>query len=278
MVTHSAMAFDIIIFDFDGTLADTRECIVRSAIAAFDAQHAEPPDSARVVDAIGLSLPRMLAACSDQALPPELLDRIARTYCAVYDEVAPRTVRLFDGVAEVLSTVRSWPGTRLAIATSKLRSGLEPLLEHLGITPLFDAVMCDDDVTLKKPAPEMVERILEATDIAPHNALVVGDTTYDVEMGRASGAHTCAVTWGMHSSVRLMAAGPTYVVNDPREICRLAKPPGPVVLAGQGGDGADRSSGIRGRGLVDQCGHSLVASQPEQLEGAAGVDTPAELT
>ena len=106
----------------------------------------------------------------------------------------------------------------MSVATSKSLKGLERMFEVLDLGDTFEFWLTNDRVDNGKPHPEMVERTLEHFDATPGQAIMIGDTTFDIEMGQAAGVDTCAVTYGSHSAEELSALNPTYIVDSAPEI------------------------------------------------------------
>ena len=123
-----------------------------------------------------------------------------------------RQFRLYPRVADTLATLRA-AGLRLLIGTSKGRATTMDIARHCAIDALIDDVIGGDCVTRGKPHPEMVELARERFGIAPERTLMVGDTSFDIEMGQAAGVATCAVTYGMHAPEALRRLRPDYVID-----------------------------------------------------------------
>ncbi|HEX5135908.1 MAG TPA: HAD family hydrolase [Planctomycetota bacterium] len=210
------MRYRAAVFDFDGTLVDTREPILLGLKHALAARGRTAPPDAEILRNVGFGLHEVLARLIGPATPEEI-EGIAAAYRARFDEVAPGRTRLFDGMREVLEGLKG-AGVRLAIATNRGRQSLEPMLEEHGLTRVFDLWLSAACVPFPKPHPLMLERALRTLGVAYDRALMVGDTTVDVQMGRAAGVDTCAVTYGAHTEDELRREGPTHVARRVAEI------------------------------------------------------------
>lgn len=210
------MRYRAAVFDFDGTLVDTREPILLGLKHALLSRGRTPPPDAEILRNVGLGLHEVLARLIGPAAPEEI-DAIAADYRVRFDEVAPGRTRVFDGMREVLDGLRA-DGVGLAIATNRTRESLDPILEEHGLLSMFDVRLSAACVPFPKPHPLMLERALGTLGVAPGRALMVGDTTVDLLMGRAAGVDTCAVTYGAHTEEELRREGPTHVARSAREI------------------------------------------------------------
>jgi phosphoglycolate phosphatase len=195
---------------------DTREPILLGLRHALEARGRTPPPDAEILRNVGLDLHEVLARLVGGAAPGEI-HGLVEDYRARFDEVAPGRTRVFEGMREVLEGLRS-AGVRLAIATNRSRGSLEAMLREHGLDAIFHLWLTAGCVPFPKPHPLMLERALEALGVAAGSALMVGDTTVDLRMGRAAGVDTCAVTYGAHSEEDLRREGPTHVVRRPADL------------------------------------------------------------
>jgi phosphoglycolate phosphatase len=204
--------FDLAVLDLDGTLVDSRDILVglvnETLVACAHA--AAPPDT--IAASIGLPLEVVFQRAAPAADPGAIA-----VLCAAYRRDADalefvRRFRLFDGAATALARLRA-AGTRLVVGTSKGRATSLDILQHCGVDALIDEVIGGDCVQRGKPHPEMVLRALERYRVDPARAVVVGDTTFDIDMGHAAGAATCAVTYGMHTADALRSLRPHFIVD-----------------------------------------------------------------
>lgn len=210
---------DTVIFDFDGTLADTHESIITTMAETMRVLGRPDADAEVMTSLIGLPLKegiRRAAGIEDE----EALDDAVALYRKIYKDTAPHTVKLYPGVRETLGTLAAG-GYRLAVATSRGKESLRQMLEALGIECLFTVLKADEDVINKKPAPDMVRDILSELNCSPADAMMVGDTSFDIEMGKRAGVRACGVTYGNHNRCQLIEAGADYVVDSITEIIPL---------------------------------------------------------
>ncbi|WP_240804339.1 HAD-IA family hydrolase [Qingshengfaniella alkalisoli] len=206
----------LVIFDVDGTLVDSQAHIVASMAAAFEAVQLAVPERERILSIVGLSLPVAIAELAPGA-SASILDTMVQRYKDAYtglrsmdgDAASP----LFAGAREVLDRLGAHDNILLGIATGKSRRGLRHLFDLHGFAPLFVTSQTADDHP-SKPHPAMVLAALAETGVDPKNAVMIGDTSFDMEMGRAAGVRTMAVTWGYHPGERLARCQPDATVDN----------------------------------------------------------------
>lgn len=202
---------DLYIFDFDGTMGDSRRLIVKTMMDTFDHLGIVKPSVEECVKTIGLPLTDCFAvsACLDEKKSEEC--------AAVYREIfqvnnKPGAVKPFEGVIDTLNRLYD-EGKTMAVASSRQHESLDILVEDFGITNLFSMIVGGDDVTQAKPNAEPVNLILSKLGFKPWQALVVGDAPVDVLMGRNAGTRTCAVAYGNGGIDELKASKPDYLVD-----------------------------------------------------------------
>lgn len=178
-----------IIFDFDGTLADTRQSIIQTIQATLKELHLSEAKEEQIKNLIGLPL-RDTFVQAGHIQDPDLLEKAIRIYREKYPAISLHSVRLFPHVKDTLKDLHR-QGLTIAVASSKGKDALSQLLQSLGIRQYITMTYGEQDVKNKKPAPDMVLKILSETQTEPQDTLVVGDTTYDVAMGQNAGCHTC---------------------------------------------------------------------------------------
>jgi len=198
-------------FDWDGTLMDSGafivDCIKKAAV---DMQFIPPPD-VDIRNIIGLAMPVGLQSLFPQMSDHQCLELLER-YRYHFFNVNPRPIDLFTHVRSTLRHLQEI-GFLLCVATGKSRRGLNVDLQASQLSPLFVATRCADE-TASKPDPQMVLELLEETGIAPENALVIGDTEYDVQMANSAGVDALGVSYGMHEVGRLLENGAKGCIDD----------------------------------------------------------------
>jgi len=197
-------SYELIVFDWDGTLMDSAAKIVHCFERAFADVDATYPGAEAVRRIIGLGLKEAMAALMPGADASQCLavtDRYREHFLALDAEA----MSLFPGVRDGLKALTE-RGHLLAIATGKSRRGLDRVLQHTGLGDLFVATRCADEA-FSKPHPRMLEDILERTGMTPAQAVMVGDTTYDILMAKAASMAGLAVGYGVHPREELMQHG-----------------------------------------------------------------------
>lgn len=201
--------FELIVFDWDGTLMDSAEMIVASVQAAARDLGLEPPLEERARHIIGLGLGEALRhALPDlpEAHYPELVARYRHHYLSRDHELT-----LFAGAAELVRELAE-RGHRLGVATGKSRVGLDRALAHTGLGEFFDATRCADECR-SKPHPQMLLELMETLGVDPERTLMIGDTTHDLMMAQNAGVAAVAVGYGAHSRDVLATAASLYCAD-----------------------------------------------------------------
>ncbi|MCL2523946.1 MAG: HAD-IA family hydrolase [Betaproteobacteria bacterium] len=210
------MKYSLIIFDWDGTLLDSAAAIVHAIQAACRDLDQPAPDDSRARHVIGLGLADAMRHAVPE-LPPDkcqaMIDRYRHHYLAADHELS-----LFAGTRDMLARLQA-DGHALAVATGKSRLGLERALDHSGLRPYFLASRCADECH-SKPHPQMLHELLDEFAIAPEAALMIGDTTHDLQMAQNAGMDALAVTYGAHPAGQLLAHAPLAALASVPELDR----------------------------------------------------------
>jgi phosphoglycolate phosphatase len=207
--------FDLLIFDWDGTLIDSIDWIARCLQnAANDTRH-DIPDYQAAKDVIGLSIEHAIEALYPAANSVEVLDLVSRYETAYFSKKISRD-DLFSGVFEMLETLNQ-NGYKLAIATGKTREGLDEALSATKTEHLFCITRCADE-TQSKPHPLMLEEIMAFTNILPEKTLMIGDSTHDLQMAMNAKIASIGVASGAHDSEQLKNYQPLHCFLQPTEL------------------------------------------------------------
>jgi phosphoglycolate phosphatase len=205
------MILTTIIFDFDGTLVDTRNAAVRAfrkTIASCSFLPARPPG---VNALLTLSLESYLRSAG--IVERHLIDEALQAFDRYYRPIAARIARPFPGVCETIQLIRK-AGLRRGIATNEVRANLDNLLTAFDLEDYFEASICADEVAAPKPATDMMDDLLLKLNSDSSETLVVGDSMLDLQMGKAAGCMTCAVTYGANSAQELQTHRPDWMIDE----------------------------------------------------------------
>jgi phosphoglycolate phosphatase len=209
-----ARQFQLLVFDWDGTVADSAALIVDSIRSACDDLHLPVPSEqdCRYVIGLGLhdSMRRLLPALAEQEYPP-FLDQF-RHYFLQRDHETP----LFHGIGDLLGELEK-SGHWLAVATGKSRVGLQRSFEQTGIEKRFHATRCADE-SHPKPNPAMLFDVMNALGIDKESTLMIGDTSHDLLMAQNAGVAAVAVSYGAHDVDALRALNPLACVDSVAEL------------------------------------------------------------
>ena len=204
--------FDLIVFDWDGTLMDSTSTIVRCIQAAARDLGLPIPDKSAASYVIGLGLQDAMQAAIPDVDPkyyPRIVERYRHHYLGLDQDLT-----LFDGVREMLDDL-SQQGYFLAVATGKSRVGLNRALNTTKLLSLFDATRCADE-TFSKPHPAMLQELTRELGQEMQRTLMIGDTTHDLQMAINAGASGVAVEFGAHPVEQLRALNPLFCASSIR--------------------------------------------------------------
>ena len=208
-------SFELIIFDWDGTLINSIDWITHSL--QFAAEHCKlpVPDSQSAKDVIGLSIKKAMQALFPGA-DEEAQNQLVSYYSREYHSKQISKSDLFPGVYDMLEQLRQ-EGKRLAVATGKNRAGLQHALQATETEHLFCTTRCADE-TASKPDPKMLHEIIEHTRIAHDRAIMVGDSIHDLQMARSADIRFVAVACGAHSEALFQPHNPLLCLQQPAQL------------------------------------------------------------
>ncbi|HWJ39012.1 MAG TPA: HAD-IA family hydrolase [Sphingomicrobium sp.] len=211
------------VFDCDGTLVDSGATIHAALKESFEQNGLEAPAPSLSRRVIGLSLPEVMAALLPD-LPPSRHQDLAQDYKHAFMGLRSSgkvEEPLFEGVIDLLDQLTA-DGWLLAVATGKSDRGLRFCLEQHGIHARFISLQTADRHP-SKPHPSMVEQAMLDGGAAPATTIVIGDTSFDMEMAVAAGAAAIGAGWGYHEQAELLEAGALAVAGEPLDVLTLIK-------------------------------------------------------
>ena len=206
--------FDLICFDWDGTLFDSTAIIVRCIQAAVRDVGGTVPTDKEAAYVIGMGLMQALAHAAPD-VPPEKYTELGNRYRFHYIQHQD-DLSLFEGVLPLLNDLRE-RGHLLAVATGKSRRGLDEALHTVQLKGVFDGSRTADQ-TAGKPHPLMLQELMAEFDVAPERLLMIGDTTHDLQMAVNAGCASVGVSYGAHEPDAFHALQPLAVVHSVREL------------------------------------------------------------
>ena len=212
--------YKVIMLDFDGTTACTVHAIYHAAKRMLN-EYGYEVEKDVVYKNFGLALPYSFYCFAgvesfDEATSKEMIAR----YGAIYQAEAEQLIELFDGVADTLDKLKK-AGVKIVIASNNVHPVLERQLSNLGIRHYIDDIVAVEDVENVKPAPDIALEVLRRCNIKPEEAIVVGDSTYDMDMGREAGCDLCGVSYGGHTPEMLREKGAKYIMDNFPELVNI---------------------------------------------------------
>ena len=207
----------LLIFDFDGTLADTREAILTAKQETAKRLDLPIASDAEYGSTIGLTAKagfrRVYPFLTDEAL-----DQCVVTYRRFFDEIRERKPPVyFPGTDKVLADLKQ-KGILCTIATARNSRSLHEMLAQWKLDKYFSYVLCQEDTVHLKPHPEPVLKTLKDLSCTPDQAMVVGDMPVDIRMGKGAGTFTCGVTYGNSDRSALQEAGADFIIGSIEEL------------------------------------------------------------
>lgn len=200
----------LLIFDWDGTLLDSTGKIIGCMQSSIAELGLEFRSAGQVREIIGLGLPEAI-----RQLYPEIdentLDQLSGLYSLHFLAADQVPCDFYDGVMDTLRTLKAH-GHQCAVATGKSRKGLDRVLDNLSLASFFDASRCADE-TRSKPHPLMLEELLLELEVDIEDAVMIGDTEFDLAMASNAGMASVAVSYGAHSRERLLKHAPGFCID-----------------------------------------------------------------
>ncbi len=207
----------LIVFDLDGTLIDTREDLTAAVNHTLKFFGRPPLDVDTVTRLVGDGVTRLLQRVLNDPTE-DMLQQGREVFANYYSAHLADATRPYPGVTELLQALR---GVKKAVLTNKAQEFTEPLLRQLGLDRHFEAVLGGRAGFPAKPDPQGLLSVIATCGAAPEHTLMVGDSVNDVEVGRAAGTFTCAATYGYRPAEELLAHAPDAVIAAPLELLEL---------------------------------------------------------
>jgi phosphoglycolate phosphatase len=215
----------LVVFDFDGTLADTWRDIAAALNQTLERAGLDPVEGPDVRFWIGDGALKLLERAVPEAYrTDQKLEELFEIFRECYDRCCLDTTEAYGGIGECLDALE---GATLAVASNKPARFLDRILNGLGLKGRFQVVLGGDTLDVRKPDPAIVQYLIERMDGEPTEVWFIGDSAIDVQTGREAGARTIGCAWGMRGREELLAARCDFLVEDPREIP-------PIVLGCEG--------------------------------------------
>ena len=208
--------------DFDGTAACTVPAIYHAAKRMLQL-HGYEVDKDVVYKNFGLALPfafRCFVGNDDVLYDDATIEQMIVEYNDFYRNEAESLIELFEGVPETLDALKK-AGVKIVIASNNVQPVLRRLTSNLGIADYIDDIVAVEDVENVKPAPDIALEVLRRCNIKGEEALVVGDSTFDMDMGREAGCHLCGVTYGSHTPEMLRETGARYIIDKFSDLLKI---------------------------------------------------------
>ena len=198
----------LVVFDLDGTVIDSSRALLEAHAVAWPSLGFECPSDEAILELVGLPLVHTMHTLGGA----DHSESLAEAYSKAYAHTSVRYETLFEGMTELLA--RPY---RAAVATGKSQRGAESAVRRHGLSDRFEIVLGGNSVPRPKPYPDMLHAIIEAA--GTEDLVMIGDTTYDLEMAHAAGVKAIGVSWGHHAADRLSHWAP--VVDSVDELTRL---------------------------------------------------------
>ncbi len=210
--------FDLIIFDWDGTLINSIDWIAHCLQQATIDCHCPMPETQAAKNVIGLSIHKAMHTLFPE-VDEQTLSQLIDSYGQHYFSKPMNHLDLFPGVYDMLMQFKD-QGYQLAVATGKTRAGLTEALQATGTEHLFCVTRCADE-TASKPDPRMLDEIISHTQTAKERVLMIGDSIYDLQMAINASISSIAVTCGANSAASLRAYQPLLCLEQPTELLNI---------------------------------------------------------
>lgn len=209
-----------IIFDFDGTLADSGECGLLATQKAFNECNLPVPSKKEVDYYMGIPIEKSFHEMTNHTLNDEQFAKLLQSFRQAYKELEEQTITAFTHIDEVLKTFKE-RGVLLFVLSSKKTDVLYRNLQKLQLDTFFTDWIGSDQVEHYKPHPDGIFKIVERFSLNVTDCIMVGDAIFDIQMGKAAGCQTVAVNWGSHSKEQLLKEEPSFFTHEVKDLYQL---------------------------------------------------------
>ena len=207
-----------VMLDFDGTTADTTPSILYCADKVCQAE-GYILDHELLARNTGYTTEAAFEFVTGNS-DPVFINRVSDMYRELYNTEGLDMITLFDGVLETMERLHS-KGIKFAVTTNNVSEVIEAMTKRLGMDKYLDNIVCLDNVENGKPAPDIAIESMRRAGCTPEESIVVGDSTFDMGMGKNAGCRCCGVTYGSHDSQTLLGAGASWVIDDFRDLEKI---------------------------------------------------------
>lgn len=208
------------IFDFDGTLADSKLCSILATQEAFMKMNLGKPEQKIIEYYMGIPIEQSFKEMANRELDEDSFARLLKLFRESYKEFEKEYLVAFLNVPNVLKQLKN-EGKSLFVVSSKKSDVLARNLENLGIYTYFDDIVGSDKVTHYKPHPEGILKLLELYKLEKTETVMIGDAIFDLQMAKSAGVKSCGVTWGSHNKELLITEEPTYIIDEISQLLHL---------------------------------------------------------
>lgn len=209
-----------IIFDFDGTLADSGDCGFLATQKAFEEMNLPEPSRQQIDYYMGIPIEQSFQELSNHQLNEEQFTKLLSEFRAAYKKIEEQTLTVFPQIHEVLQNLQSL-NFSLFVVSSKKSDVLFRNLQNLNLTHYFTDWIGSDQVSHYKPHPEGILQIFERHGLNPGDCVMVGDAIFDLQMGKAANCKTVGVAWGSHSKLELLKEEPTFFADQVIDLMQI---------------------------------------------------------
>lgn len=208
------------IFDFDGTLADSKLCSILATQAAFKACNLNSPSEDQITHYMGIPIEQSFKEMANSLLTDEAFELLLISFRSFYKQYENETLQLFPEMKAVLQQFKEQQ-LNCFVVSSKKTDVLKRNLATLGIDSFFKDCIGSDQVKKYKPHPEGILKLIDRYQLDTSTCMMIGDAVFDIQMGKAAHCQTCAVTWGSHSKDLLASENPDFIIENVRELLIL---------------------------------------------------------